>query len=138
MVVGEYSIFSAILRMETFSYPSLTNRSRAASSITCRNVSFSRSRLCLGPILSSRFNLSFNLTLLSILRNNFVSSIFPDQSRARYVACSTFFQFGSVRLLWRHFNSSAQQAQSQDLSMFLKLAAAARLLIADCSRASKS
>jgi hypothetical protein len=32
--VGEYSIRSAILRMDTFSYPSSTNNSRAASSIS--------------------------------------------------------------------------------------------------------
>src|SRR5258706_2956167 len=50
MVVGEYSIFSAILRMETFSNPSRTNRSRAASRISWRSSFFSRSRRSWTPM----------------------------------------------------------------------------------------
>src|SRR6266849_6891723 len=40
MVVGEYSILSAIRRMDTFSYPSRTNNSLAASRISCRKNFF--------------------------------------------------------------------------------------------------
>src|SRR6266852_8748238 len=40
IVVGVYSILSAIRRMDTFSYPSRTNNSLAASRISCRKNFF--------------------------------------------------------------------------------------------------
>src|SRR5271165_2186824 len=56
MVVGEYSILSAIRRIETCSYPSVTNSSLAASRISCRRNFFCRalrSRTPMGPFLTA-------------------------------------------------------------------------------------
>src|SRR5229473_2172165 len=50
MVVGEYSILSAIRRMDTFSYPSRTNSSLAASRISCRKYFFCRALRSFTPI----------------------------------------------------------------------------------------
>ena len=50
---AQYSILSAILRIDTLSYPSFTNNARAASRISSRSPSFSRARLCLTPILNT-------------------------------------------------------------------------------------
>src|SRR5215469_2433759 len=49
MVVGEYSIFSAMRRMETFSLPSLTKSSLAASRISWRRNFFCRALRSLTP-----------------------------------------------------------------------------------------
>ena len=53
MVVGEYSIASAMRRIVTLSYPSASNSSRAASRIFFRTSSFSRSRRSVIPMAAS-------------------------------------------------------------------------------------
>jgi hypothetical protein len=75
MVVGEYSIFWAIRRMETLSYPSLANDWRAAARISWRRASFSRCPRSATLILNA------DRTLYALKRCQAISALSPQAKK---------------------------------------------------------